>query len=125
MTTQLYTVTLTDLGTYTVTVAADSPSHAANVAKHILFEHPSDLSAGLECVKREAEAKAELSQSQPVRTFDVAATYSMDFFIRVPAANAAEAERHARRIYDEEPQPFEHATGEDNVKWLFAREVVS
>lgn len=125
MTTQLYTVTLTDLGTYEVTVAANDPKHAGDIAKTILFEHPSDLSEGLTCVKREAEAQAQLATDQPIRQFDVMATYSMEFFIRVPAMSSEDAELQARRIYAEESIPFEYATGEDRVTWRYATEVVS
>lgn len=125
MTAALYTVTLTDLATYSVVVAADSPKHAETVAKTLLFEESGDLPPGLTCQKRETEAVADRAGEQPTRHYDVLATYSMEFFIRVPAANAEEAERHARRIYAEEPQPFEHSTGEDRVKWHYAKEVVS
>ena len=125
MSAHLYTVTLTDLATYTVTVAADSPKHAGSVAKSLFFEESGDLPAGLTCQKRETEAVADRAGEQPMRHYDVMATYSMEFFIRVPASTAEEAERHARRIYAEEPMPFEHSTGEDRVKWHYAKEVVS
>lgn len=34
---QLFTVTLTDLGTYTLTVAAETPADAESIAKDVLF----------------------------------------------------------------------------------------
>ena len=47
MSNHLYTVTLTDLGTYQVTVAAASSSEATNIAKTILAEEATKLPAGM------------------------------------------------------------------------------
>ena len=58
MTAQLYTVTLTDLGTYRVTVAADTPAEAESIAKTVLFEEAA-LPPGMTIVKREVDATAE------------------------------------------------------------------
>ena len=55
----------------------------------------------------------------------VAGSYTVDFSIRVPASDAAEAERHARRLYEAQPFPWEHAVSDDRVRWHSAREVVS
>lgn len=123
MSTQLYQVTLTDLGTYEVTVAADSPKDAAGIAKGVLYEEATQLPPGMRIVKREVEATADPTTEPPVRHYDVHGSYSIDFTIRVPAANAEEAERHARHLYEAEPFPWEHATGEDRVRWHSAREV--
>ena len=38
MSTRLFTVTVSDLGSYRITVAADTPSEAERIAKSILFE---------------------------------------------------------------------------------------
>ncbi|MGE0700789.1 MAG: hypothetical protein AB7O57_16940 [Hyphomicrobiaceae bacterium] len=121
---RLYTVTLTDLGTYEVTVAADSEKEAASIAKGVLFGEAMQLMPGMRIVKRQAEAKAESASEQPVRQYDVLGSYTVDFTIRVPAANAEEAERHAKRLYEAEPFPWEHATGDDRVRWHSAREVL-
>ncbi len=120
---QLFTVTLTDLGTYDVTVAAKNPKEAASIARGVLFEEATQLPPGMRIVKREAEAKAEPATEPPVRQYDVHGSYTVDFFIQVPAANGEEAERHARRIYEAEPFPWEHATGEERIRWHSAREV--
>lgn len=121
MSNRLFTVILTDLGTYEMTVAASDPTEAANIAKGVLFEEATELTPGMRIVKREAEAKAEPA-SEPVRQFDVVGSHAFDFLIRVPATSAEEAERHARRIYSAEPFPWEHTTGEDRVRWHSARE---
>ncbi len=125
MTAQLYTVTVTDLGTYRLTVAAASPKEAMSVAKTVLFEEAAQPPKGVTIVKRGFDATAELSADQPIRRFEVTGTYSLDLSLTVPAATAEEAQRHAQRLYRDEPLPFEHATGEERVRWLHAREVVS
>lgn len=125
MNTQLYTVTLDDLGTYTVTVAADSPEAAESIAKGVLFEEDVTPGNGLRIAKREAEAHAVLAADQPIRKFQVKGTYTLDFFLTVPASTREEAERHARRLYEATPFPWEHDSGEDHVQWHTAREVVT
>ena len=45
--------------------------------------------------------------------------------VTVPAADKAEAERHARRLYDENCGPYEFANGAERVTWGHAREVIS
>ncbi|MEZ5850435.1 MAG: hypothetical protein R3D68_07280 [Hyphomicrobiaceae bacterium] len=122
---RLYTVTLADLGTYEVTVAAADPKEAAAIAKGVLFEEATQLTPGISIVKREAEARAEPAAEQPIRQFDVMGSYTVEFVIRVPAFNAEDAERHARRLYEAEPFPWEHTVGDDRVRWHSAREVQS
>lgn len=125
MTTILYSVTLTDLGTYTVTVAADTPSEAESIAKTILFEEAANFPTGMKVVKREADAKAESASDLPVRQFRVGATYKIDFEMTVPAANREEAERHARRLYEENCGPFEFEMTNQRVGPFVAEEVRS
>lgn len=120
---RLFTVTLTDLGTYEVTVAASDPKEAATIATSILYDEATSLPHGMRIVDRKAEAQAEPVTEPPVRQFDVVGSHTYDFLIRVPAANAEEAERHAKRIYGAEPFPWEHTTGEDRIRWHSAREV--
>lgn len=125
MTTILYTVTLTDLGTYTVTVAADTPGEAESIAKTILFEEAATFPAGLRIIKREADATAEPAVDVPVRQFRVDATYKIDFQMTVPAANREEAQRHARRLYDINCGPFEFERTDERVGPFTAEEVLS
>jgi hypothetical protein len=122
---QLFTVTLTDLGTYRVTVAAGTPAEAQSIAKGILFEEATTLPPGMTIVKREADAIVEPARDLPIRQFRVSGSYSLDFAMTVPAASRDEAERHARRLYEENCGPFEFETGDDRVGPFTAREVAS
>ena len=125
MTTSLYTVNLIDLGTYAVTVVADTPGEAQSIAKTILYEEATQLPAGMSIVKREAEANAELATDLPVRQFRVGATYKIDFEMTVPAANREEAERHARRLYAKNCGPFDFEMTDQRVGPFVAEEVRS
>lgn len=125
MTSSLYTVTLTDLGTYEVTVAADTPKEAEQIAKHILWEEASELPPDLRVVKRETEARAALAGELPIRTFRVCATYKLDFSLTVPATSREEAARHAKRLYEVNCGPFEFDHEGDRVTAFEAEEVVS
>ncbi|MBA4173394.1 MAG: hypothetical protein C0511_12305 [Hyphomicrobium sp.] len=125
MTTQLYTVTVTDLGSYRVTVAADTPREAENIAKTLLTEEATNLPAGTSIVSREVAATAEPATDLLVRRFQVSATYAIEFAMIVPGTDVRDAERHARRLYDENCGPFEFEMGEEHVGPFTAREVVS
>jgi hypothetical protein len=125
MSTQLYTVTLNDLGSYRITVAADTPSEAASIAKTVLHEEMTHLPDGATIVKRETEAKAEIADEQPLRTFTVNGIYQLDFSLTVPATTRAEAERHARRLYEVNGGPFEFCHDGGDVVRLVAEEVAS
>lgn len=124
MKTSLYTVTLTDLGTYTVTVAADTPDEAISVAKEVLHEEAFAPSDGLTIVKRETDAIAELAPS-PVQMYRVRATYKLDFSMTVPASSRDEAARHAKRLYAVNMGPFEFQHHGDRVTAFIAEEVLS
>ena len=125
MSTQLYTVTVTDLGSYRITVAADSPSEAEGIARTVLFEEMTSLPPEASIAKREAEAKAEVAEHQPIRLFRVTGTYEVEFYLTVPAASRAEAERHARRLYEQNCGPFEFEHDGGNLRRLSAEEVLS
>ncbi|MEQ1729674.1 MAG: hypothetical protein ABL982_14980 [Vicinamibacterales bacterium] len=116
---------MTDLGTYQLTVAADSAKDAQSIAKAAVTDEATTLPGGMRIIKRELEASADIALEQPIRKFRVAGTYSVDFFLTVPAATKDESERHAKRLYDSEPFPWEHETSDDRVHWQQAREVVS
>lgn len=99
MTTALYTITLADLGTYEVTVAADTPKEAERIARHILWEEASHLPPDMRIVARETEVRTAVATQPPLRTFRVRATYKLDFAMTVPATCREEAVRHAKRLY--------------------------
>lgn len=119
---QLYHVTVTELGTYTVTVPGDSAEDACTVATGILSEKSADLPTGVKATAREFAATAEPCV-QPHRLFEVRATYSVDFSVTVPALNKAGAELNAQRYYAARPFPYDHAIHEDQVRWSYAQEV--
>jgi hypothetical protein len=125
MNNQLYTVTLTDLGEYTVTVAAETSREAESIAKNILCEEAFSPVDSLIIGKRTCEAKASLTEAQPARTFDVSATYMLDFSMKVPASTSSEAEQHAKRLYEVNCGPHEFEHDGDRVGPFRAREVVS
>ncbi|MEQ1710935.1 MAG: hypothetical protein ABL908_05990 [Hyphomicrobium sp.] len=124
MTTQLYTVTVTDLASYRLTVAADTPSEAKGIATTVLYEEALSLPMGMYVVKRETDATAEVASEQPVRKFAVHGVYQLGFSLPVPAANAGEAEQHARRIYEQHAGPFEFENDGGSLTRLVAQEVV-
>ncbi len=126
MSTHLYKVTLTDLGTYEITVAADSNTEAESIAKAVLAEEmtrPSDLRN----VTREIVAKAdpEPISTPETRQYQVESTYSIEFGMVVPASNRDEASRHAKRLYGQYCGPFEFEIGDESLAPFTAREVQS
>ncbi len=124
-TTRLHTVTLTDLTTYRVVVAADHPAEAERIAKTVLFEEMTHLPPGTEIVKRETDATAEVAVDQPMRRYRVQGSYELQFTLVVPAATADEAERHAQRLYADNCGPFEFDHDGGNVTRFVAREILS
>ncbi len=123
MSNRIFTVTLTDLGTYVATVCAGDEAEARNIAKTMLFEEATRLPPELAIVKREVEAKAEIDTAEEggATRFDVRATYALDFEMTVLAKTHAEAERHARRLYQENCGPFEFDHCGDRVSDFDAR----
>lgn len=119
---RLYTVTLTDLGTYRLTVAADTPDEAKLIAKHVMWEEATSLPPDLTLVKRETGASEAIAAEPPVRSFRVRATYKLDFAVNVPAASREEAERYARRLYEVNSGPFEFDHEGDHVTAFEAEE---
>ncbi len=110
----LYLVTLTDLATHTLVVAADSPKEAENVARTALFEE-TRFPDGLKTLTRETSASAELAPDQPQRTFRIDGLFKQHFSLDVVAASRQEAEQHARRLYAEHCGPFEFETGDSSA----------
>lgn len=122
---QLFTVKLTDLGEYELTVAASSVREAESIAKSVLLDEVTQLPSGTRITAREVQATAELAPDQPLRRFDVPGIYTIEFSIEVPAASAEDAKRHAARIYDHDPCPWEHDVRADNLRWQVGQEVRS
>lgn len=51
---RLYTVTITDLGTFEITVAATDEKEAASIAKAVLYEEATQLPSGTSTSSRAA-----------------------------------------------------------------------
>ena len=120
-----FTVTLTDLAPYRLTVAAGNADEAKRIAKTVLAEEATTLPDGMTIIKREIAATAEPVHDASLRPYRVHATYKLDFAMTVPAATGSEAERHARRLYDENCGPYEFEVGDERVGPFTAGEVRS
>ena len=107
----LYTVTLTDLGSYTTEVVAKSPEEAEAIAKGLLWDGFAKP-AGLKINKRETDADASVAQRQPRLLHSVTAWYRMKCTQMVPATTNEEAITHFRRLLDLNG-PFHCLTGEE------------
>lgn len=121
MSTHLYTVTLTDLGTYRVTVAAGDTDEAARIAKAVLLDEAFQGVAGLAIVKREVEAQAQLDElaTAKAKPYQVDSTYRLDFAVEVVGNDRADAERNAKRLVEISGGPFEFFVGDcDYGPWV-------
>lgn len=92
-----YTVTLTDLATYTVQVAAGDEKSAQSIAIDTLYESAMPT-PGLRIDSRSTEANVVLDDPQPSRLFKVTLTEIHDMEARIPAEDRATAILQARRI---------------------------
>jgi len=110
---QLYTVTLTDLGTFTADVVANSPEEATAIAKEQLwaaYRSP----AGFKTDKRETDGKAEIAARQPYLMHSVSLWYQVRCAYQVPATTETEAKEHVRRLI-ELNGPFDSMSGENRL----------
>ncbi len=121
---QRYTVTLTDLATFRLNVAAISPDEATRIAKTVLYEEATTPPSGMTIVKRETEANVELASDVAARTFRVDSTYRLDFSMTVPASDVFEAELHAKRLYEQNCGPYEFENANERVGPFTVREVL-
>lgn len=108
---QLYTVTLTDLGTYTAQVVANSPEAAAAIAKEQLW-NALVKPTGFKITKRETDADAYIAKHQPHLLHSVTTWYRMKCAKLIPATTEAEAKEHFRRLLELDG-PVHCATGDE------------
>lgn len=94
-----FTVTLTDLGTYQVHIAAGDETSAKAIAINALYEAVLPT-PGLQITGRTTDAVALLDDPQPSRLFKVTATERHDLEVSIPAADRSMAILQARRIID-------------------------
>lgn len=93
---QQYTVTLTDLGTYTVKVAAVDQKSAESIAIDTLYESAMPT-PGLSISARTTDATVVLDDPQPSRLFKVTVSEVHDMEACIHAEDRATAILHARR----------------------------
>jgi len=122
---QLYTVTVRDLGTYTLTIAAQSETEAESIAKDVMHEDVDVTRHGIHVLARDLEVEAVLDPDATAnsRDFVVEGRWEVDFEISVPALNMADAKRHAQRLY-RESGPFDFSCEQRTYGWQ-TREVQS
>lgn len=94
---QQYTVTLTDLGTYTLQVVAGDEQSAKNIAIDTLYES-AQPTPGLNITSRATDAAVTVDEPQPSRRFKVTATEIHEMEATIPAEDRATAVLQARRI---------------------------
>jgi len=97
MSLQQFTVTLTDLGTYTLQVVAGDEKSAQAIAVETLYEAAAPT-PGLSIGNRITDAVAVLDEPQPSRRFKVTVTEAHDMEAVIPAEDRATAILQARRI---------------------------
>lgn len=99
MSMQQYTVTLSDLGVYTLKVVAGDENSAKRIAINTLYES-AQPSPGLSITSRATDAAVSLDCPQPSRTFKVTATEIHEMEAIIPAEDRQTAILQARRIID-------------------------
>lgn len=97
MTLQQYTITLSDLGVYTLKVVAGDEQSAKNIAIETLYES-AQPTPGLSITSRATDAVASVDEPQPSRRFKVTATEIHDMEAVIPAEDRSTAILQARRI---------------------------
>lgn len=97
MTLQQYTVTLTDLGTYSLQVVAPNEAMARAIAIDTLVEAVLPT-PGLTITGRTTDAEAALDEPQPSRRFKVTVTEAHILEALIPADDRGAAILQARRI---------------------------
>ncbi len=97
MTLQQYSVTLSDLGVYTLKVVAGDEQSAKNIAIETLYES-AQPTPGLNITSRATDAVASVDEPQPSRRFKVTVTEIHDMEAIIPAEDRSTAILQARRI---------------------------
>lgn len=97
MSLQQYTVTLSDLGVYTLKVVAGDEQSAKNIAIETLYES-AQPTPGLNITSRATDAVTAVDEQQPSRRFKVTATEIHEMEAIIPAEDRSTAILQARRI---------------------------
>src|SRR3954447_20754849 len=119
MSIKTFSVTLTDLGSYTVDVAAFDEQQACEIAKQVLHEHASAPGTGLSINTRETQASAVLADPQPAQAYRVRFSQNVQHEMRLPASDRSRAIQHANwLIADAGPMEFDMI--DERVEGTFA-----
>jgi hypothetical protein len=87
MSIKTFKVTLTDLGTYTLDVAAFDEKQACDIAKQVLHEHAFAAVTGLSIKGRETQGTAVPADPQPAHTYRVRFSQNIQHEMRLPASD--------------------------------------
>ena len=117
-----FSVTLTDLGSYVVDVAAFDEIQACSIAKQVLHEHAFAAVSGLSIKTRETQAIAVPADPQPLHAFRVSFSQNIQHEMRLPASDRNRAIQHANwLIADSGPLDFDMI--DERVEGIFAEAV--
>lgn len=124
---KIYTVTVLDSGCYTIRVAAGYADEAKRIAERVICEEFTRGCPDVTVDKREliSEASEDGIATLAATEYRATATYSVDFEMTVLATSPAEAQRHAKRLYEDNCGPFEFDICDDSVSAFIVREVRS
>lgn len=97
MSLQQYTVTLSDLGVYTLKVVAGDEQSAKNIAIETLYDS-AQPAPGMNITSRATDAVASVDEQQPSSRFKVTALEVHEMEAVIPAEDRSTAILQARRI---------------------------
>jgi len=114
-----YTVSLTDLVSYTATIVAHTAEQAEHIATRTLFAN-AKLPMGYAIADRATDTHATLRSPQPPTLFETSTWYSLRYVLDVPAQSEDEAREHFKRlVYDSHAitslDPAEDKHGDINI----------
>jgi hypothetical protein len=114
-----FSVTLTDLGTYVLDVAAFDEQQACDIAKQVLHEHAFAAVDGLSIKARQTQATAILADPQPHVAYRVRFTQNVQHELRLPAGDRRRAIQHAEWLIAN-TGPLEFDMINERVEGLYA-----
>lgn len=121
---QAFTVTLSELSSYQLTVVAACAVDAERIAKTALFEDMS-LPVGFKILTRECDATANLASEQPSKQYRVTIDWSTIHENVIPANSHDDAIVSAKRLICHDVGPFDFDMVDSRLGDISAKEVVS
>src|SRR4051812_48472814 len=101
MSIKTFSVTLTDLGTYTLDVAAFDEKQASAIARQVLHEPAFAVVTGLSIKARETQATAIIAEPQPERAYRVKFWQRVLHDMRLSANDHREAAQRAEWLIND------------------------